>query len=220
MTAHRETTKPSGGADKLAQTVKGRLRWVPTMLSVRKGWIRGIGQLSCWMSAATMAIGCSAGGAETRRRLDDMEQQLLRAQNRSDRLEERVAALEAAQNQGSERLGSGERSKGPTGHGLPVVKLRPNAESPASSEGAPQGADPISPQAAESGPDREADPKKAEQSDDTDNDRPVIKLHGDSPQSRAGERAPTETMTGQQTSRNVAGLPASRSDVPLRTRVP
>ena len=205
----------SGGAYKLAQTVEGRLRWVLTMLSVRKGWVRGIGQLSCWMSAATMAIGC-AGGGETRRRLDDMEQQLLRAQNRSDRLEERVAALEAAQNEGLKQrsLGSGERSKGQNSHGLPVVKLQPDTEPAVPGEAVPQGADP------ESAQETEVDAKAAEQSDNTSNDRPVIKLHGDGPQSRAGEHAPQGTKTGQQTARQEVAQPRGRSEGPGRTRAP
>lgn len=81
--------------------------------------------LSCWATAAAI-MGCGASNSETRRRLDALEQQVVQAQNRNDRLEERILALETA----LDPAGPAQPARAPTGAApagkeLPVVTLRP-----------------------------------------------------------------------------------------------
>jgi hypothetical protein len=83
------------------------------------------------LGAIAFIAGCAEAGADTRRRLDDLEQQLVSTQNRNDRLEERVAALEAALDaEHARKSAAAEEQPVPDERGpsLPVVKLGPNTE--------------------------------------------------------------------------------------------
>lgn len=82
------------------------------------------------LGAILFITGCAGAGADTRRRLDELEQALILAQNRNDRLEERVAALEAASDSQAQGMGSEQGASEEHGPELPVVRLRPETEEP------------------------------------------------------------------------------------------
>lgn len=171
------------------------------------------------LGAIVFIAGCAEAGADTRRRLDDLEQQLVSAQNRNDRLEERVAAVEAAlEAEHARKPAAAVEQPAPDEHApqLPVVKLGPDTEAP--SVGDPQ-PDVLESESASQPPEDQAAgghrgshhgaPNKARQRGPNqggnksgapapDKSREVIKLHGDGSQSRlsAPERgAPSEVQS-------------------------
>jgi hypothetical protein len=171
---------------------------------------------------ATIAFvaGCAGATQDTRRRLDDLEQQLLLAQNRNDRLEERVAALEAALD--SEQRGQSQATddEQPVAdeHApqLPVVRLRPSSEelvegdpkpdaleSEAADQSSGDRSDGLAPGAVQDTPpnsnargSKKGVNKKAAPAHSKP--REVIKVHGDGSQSRLSTpepRAPWEVQS-------------------------
>jgi hypothetical protein len=171
------------------------------------------------LGALVFISGCAGAGADTRHRLDDLEQQLISAQNRNDRLEERVAALEAALDaEHDQEPPEGEAPPAAQEHGpsLPIVKLGPNADETVDGDPEPDVLESESDnrlsggQTAGSPSDRgqgapnktkQGAPNKTKQgapnqagkknaAPGADKPREVIKLHGDGSQSRLSAPAP------------------------------
>jgi hypothetical protein len=200
---------------KLAMLLWARLRSKTTMPSPCGHAVRHL--VLSTLGAILLAFGCAGAGSDTQRRLDDLEHQVLSAQNRNDRLEERVAALEAALDadrprtpqEASEQQPAAAEEHGPQ---LPVVKLGPNTDEAVDADPPP---DALESESANQSP---ADPR----ADDThgpakpgqrgpntavkksvapasNKPREVIKVHGDGPQSRLSAPEPDTPSEVQNT---------------------
>ena len=101
------------------------------MPSQRRDPLIAAGFLCSW-AAAIFVAGCGASSSETKRRLGELEQRILVAQNCNDRLEERIIALEAALGPdgipAAQRPEASPSSAGPEPANLPVVALRPDPQ--------------------------------------------------------------------------------------------
>ncbi|MBN1608875.1 MAG: hypothetical protein JW940_19770 [Polyangiaceae bacterium] len=156
------------------------------------------------LGAIVLVSGCAGAGPDTRRRLDELEQQLVSVQNRDDRIEERVAALEVALEAEHARTPPAaleQPAADEHGPKLPVVKLAPDTEEPFDSDPPP---DVLESESANQSPgdpaaggrlDSDPAPNKTKQGGSNkagkksaapapDKPREVIKVHGDGSQSR------------------------------------
>jgi hypothetical protein len=145
-----------------------------------------------------------------RRRLDELEQRVVLAQNRNDRLEERIIALESALGpDGAPGPGPAEaagRSAGSEPADLPVVMLRPEARAERDPPEDLASKSAIEP---EQQPPSEFPAASPETSDDPDTPPPtLIKIHGSAQQ--PGER-PAKARPERKT-------PASKPESPVGYR--
>jgi len=109
--------------DKFSLYSRTTLR-LPLMLPASRRKVHGATATLCL--GAVLAVGCGSG-ARLDKQIDEMRQELIRVQNDNDRLEERLAAVEAHQVALAEgaRSTSGGRSQHPP---LKVLQLVPPSE--------------------------------------------------------------------------------------------